>query len=95
MALWYRDTHFFHRGANLNRRNNTVESFVINGSVSLDFSEIREHILQFYKSLYSKQFSWQSELDGLSFDSIGAEEALWLERAFEESEIFEVVKKLK
>jgi hypothetical protein len=33
-------------------------------------------------------------LDGLSFNSIGVEEAMWLERAFEESEVVKVVKAL-
>jgi hypothetical protein len=33
-------------------------------------------------------------LDGLSFSSIGVEEATWLERAFEESEVVEVVRAL-
>jgi hypothetical protein len=42
--------------------------------------------------MFSKQFSWQPKLDGLAFDSIDAEEASWLERLFEESEVLEVVK---
>jgi hypothetical protein len=33
-------------------------------------------------------------LDGLSFDSIGEDDTIWLERAFEEDEVFEVVKAL-
>jgi hypothetical protein len=33
-------------------------------------------------------------LDGLLFYSIGDEEAIWLERAFEERKVFEVVKAL-
>jgi hypothetical protein len=31
-------------------------------------------------------------LDGLSFDSIGEVKANWLEKAFDEDEVFEVVK---
>jgi hypothetical protein len=31
-----------------NGRNNTIESLDVNGSVSLDTAEIREHIMQFY-----------------------------------------------
>jgi hypothetical protein len=44
---------FFHRVANSNRGNNIVESLVVNGSVSLDTTVRREHILQFYIRLYS------------------------------------------
>jgi hypothetical protein len=47
-----------------------------------------------FTRLYSEQFRWQPKLDGLTFNSTDAEEAKWLERAFEESEIFEVVKTL-
>jgi len=43
---------------------------------------------------YSEQFSWWPKLYGFSFYSIDVEEALWLERDFEESEVFEVVKTL-
>jgi hypothetical protein len=38
-------TQFFHRVANLNRRNNTIESLLIDYSVSLCTTKIREHIL--------------------------------------------------
>lgn len=47
--------------------------------------------MQFYDRLFSKQFCWQPKLDGLAFYSI-YEEASWLERLFEESEVLEVVK---
>jgi hypothetical protein len=51
------------------------------------------HLLK-KKKKKKKQFSWQLTLDDLSFESIGEVEANWLERAFEESEVFEVVKAL-
>jgi hypothetical protein len=84
----------FHRVANSNRRNNTVEPLNVNGSVSSDTTEIREHILQFHNLLYIEQFSWWPKLDGLPFDSIGDKEAIWMERPFEEIEVLEVVKML-
>lgn len=77
--------------ANLNRRNSIFEILVVNGPTSLESTEIREYILQ----VYSDQFSWRLKLDDLPFDSIGGEEALWMERAFEESEVIEVMKALK
>lgn len=48
--------------------------------------------MQFYNSLFTQQFSWRPKLDDLSFDSMDEVEAIWLERAFEEEEVFEVVK---
>jgi hypothetical protein len=71
-----------------------VDSLIVNGSLSLDLTEIREHIVQFYTHLYSEQYSCRPKLDGLSFHFIGDEEGSWLEREFEESEVFEVVKTL-
>jgi hypothetical protein len=73
---------FFHHLANSNRRNNTVESLEINGTVYSDTTEIREHILQFYNRLDSEQFGWRPKLDGLPFGSISDEEAIWMEKVY-------------
>jgi len=62
--------------------------------MSSNSTELRETIVQFYNQLYLEKFSWRPKLDGLSFNSIGADEASWLERVFEESEVFEVVRVL-
>jgi hypothetical protein len=42
--------------------------------------------------MYFKQFSWRPKLNDFSVESIGEVEANWLERVFEEVEVFEVVK---
>jgi hypothetical protein len=51
-ALWLKEgdkcTNFFHRMANSNRRNNSIESQLVNGPVSSDQTEIKEHIVHFY-----------------------------------------------
>jgi hypothetical protein len=78
--------------ANSNRRNNSIESSLVNGLVSFDQTVIRDHIVQFYDRLFSVQFNWRPKLNGLAFDSIDEEDASWLERLFEESEVLEVVK---
>jgi hypothetical protein len=44
--------------------------------------------------LFTEQFNWQPNLDDLSFESIGEVEDIWLERAFEEDGVLEVVKAL-
>jgi hypothetical protein len=59
-----------------------------------DSTEIREYIVQFYKRLYANQFSLRPKLDGLSFLSIDADERNWLERDFEENEVWKVVRDL-
>lgn len=50
--------------------------------------------MQFYGSLFTERFSWWPWLDDHVFHSIGEDEAIWLERAFEEDKVFEVVKAL-
>jgi hypothetical protein len=64
--------------ANSNRRKNFIESLLVS-SVSYDQTKIREYIVQFYDSLFTKQFSWRSKLDELAFNNIEEEEASWLE----------------
>jgi predicted LPLAT superfamily acyltransferase len=51
--------HFFTQVANSNRRNNSIEYLMVNGTIFTDHSKISEHIVQFYDSLYTKQFSWR------------------------------------
>jgi hypothetical protein len=53
--------------ANSNRRNNSIDQLVVNGTISLDQTMIREHIARFYDNLFTKQLSWWPRLDGLIF----------------------------
>jgi hypothetical protein len=78
--------------ANSNRKRNTIDSLLIDGTISTNRLEISEHIVQFYKKLFTEQFSWRLMVDGLSFDSIDEVAASWLEKDFEEREVWEVVK---
>ena len=57
--------------ANLNRRNNSIEQLVVNGIVSSDQSEIREHSVQYYDSLFTEHHSWRPRLNGLLFVLLG------------------------
>jgi hypothetical protein len=71
-----------------------VESLSINGSISDSPMEIKKHILHFYNKLYSEQCTWRPRVDGLSFQSIDANESTWLKMEFEEQEVWEVVRGL-
>jgi hypothetical protein len=97
-ALWLKErdnnTKFFHRVANSHRRYNHVGALWINGVMSSDPVEIKEHIVTYYDKLYTEQSTWRPRVDGLSFSSIDAEERLWLERDFEEQEVWDVVRDL-
>jgi len=93
--LWLKEgdkcTKFFHSIANSNRRCNSLNSLVIGDSLSSDQSEIAVHIVKFYKKLFTEQCRWRPSVEGISFDFILESEASWMERAFEEEEVRNVV----
>jgi hypothetical protein len=64
-VLWLKEgdkcTKFFHQIANSNRRSNSIESLSINGSISSDQQVIREHVAQFYESLFTEPLPWRPE----------------------------------
>jgi hypothetical protein len=85
-------TKFFHQVANANRRNNSIESLLVNGYSISDPASIGEHVVSYYDSLFSEPLSWKPRLDNLEFDSLNGEEASSLEEPFEEREVREVIK---
>lgn len=93
-VLWLteggKNTKFFHKMADSNRRRNTIDSLVIDGTNSTNQAGISEHIVHYYKMLYIKQCDWRPLVDDLFFYSIDDVEASWLEREIEEE--WEVVK---
>jgi hypothetical protein len=48
---------FFHRVATRIEETILLNLLLVNGSVSTDHAEIKEHIVQFYDMLYTEQFS--------------------------------------
>ena len=58
--------------ANANRRNNTIESLIVNDSSTLDPTIISDHIVSFYDSLFTEPLSWRPRLDNLEFDMLSA-----------------------
>jgi hypothetical protein len=84
-------TKIFHQVASANRRNNSIESLIVNGASTLDPVSISEHVVNFYESLFSEPLSWRPQLDNLEFDMLNGEEASSLENPFEEREVREVI----
>ena len=85
------NTRFFHRMANSNRKNNGIESLLVNSTLSSDQGIITDYITHFFINLYSEQQVERPFLDSLVFPMIFGENGDWLERPFEEAEIFNVV----
>jgi len=51
--------------------------------------------MEFYKKLYSEQYQWRPRADDLSFLSIDEDDRIWMEREFEEDEIWAVIQNFK
>jgi hypothetical protein len=81
--------------ANSYHRYNHVEALHIDGVMSNDPNEVKEHVVKFYLTLYSKQSNWRPRMDNQAFSSIDEEEKVWLEREFEEMEVWEVMKSME
>jgi hypothetical protein len=98
-VMWLKEgdkcTKYFHSIANSNRRYNSIDSLMIGDSLSSNQTEIGDHAVHYYHTLFSEKYSWRPSLDDLSFDTILESEASWLERPFEEEEVRKVVFALK
>ena len=77
------NTKFFHRMANSNRKNNSIESLMVNGSLSSDQGIIINYTSHFFMNLYSEQQTDCRFPDSLVFPMISCDDAEWLERPFE------------
>ena len=86
------NTRFFHRMANSNRKNNCIENLMIDGALSSNQDRIVDHIEYFYMNLNFEQQVQHPFPDVLDFSRILGDNVVWLERPFEEAEIFEVIK---
>jgi len=80
--------------ANSNKRKNTIDSLLIDGTISTNSSDISKHIVKFYKELFTDQCSWRPVVDSISYDSIVEVKASLLEREFVDREVWEVVKEM-
>ena len=72
------NTWFFHKVANSHHRYNHVKTLHIDGVLSNDPNEVKEHVVQFYRNLYSEQSDWWPRMDNQAFSSIDEEEKVWL-----------------
>jgi hypothetical protein len=84
-------TKFFHQVANANRRNNTIDSLLVNSTPISDPDAIKSHIVNFYEALFSEPSSWRPRVDNLEFEALSVDEAASLEVPFEEREVREVI----
>ena len=86
-----RNTKFFHRVANSHRRFNSIDRLMVDGELSSDPEAIAECISRFYRQLYSENVTHRPVLDDVEFSRISEEDAIWLDRPFDENEVFGVI----
>ncbi|KAM0963163.1 hypothetical protein ACFX2A_022668 [Malus domestica] len=82
------NTKFFHRVASGRRKRNYIERLESEvGGVIEDANEIEDHIVKFFKSLFSSNEEACWGLEGINWAPISELEANWIERPFEEAEV--------
>jgi hypothetical protein len=86
---------FFHKIANSNRRRNYMEKIEVEGTIYHTDSDIREKVVQFYESLYTKKENWRPFVADLPFSVIEDSDRALLDSRFEREEIIQVVKDLQ
>ena len=95
--VWLREgdmnTKFFHRMANAHRRGNMLSRVKINGVWLTEENEVREGVVNEFKSMLSTAGGWRPSLRGMSFEILEAVDAASLEEPFSEQEVMEADRK--
>ena len=90
-----RNTKFFHRIANFHRRFNSIDRLMVDGDLSSNPEAIAGVISHFYRQLYTENVAHGPLLDDVEFSCISEEDALWLDRPFDEDKVFGVISDFK
>ena len=88
-----KNTGFFHRMANSNRRN-CLEKIKINENWLTEEQEIQRGVVRAFQNLVMNPGGWRPSLNGLEFDRIGVEEAVRLKEVFTMEDVFSALSKL-
>jgi hypothetical protein len=95
MAIWLKEgdhnTGFFPCLANSHRRNNFISSLCIDGIITSKKVLIKDSITQYFSNLLTESAHQRPKLDGLEFPCLDSLEAVWLERPFQEEEVFQAL----
>ncbi|RVX21330.1 hypothetical protein CK203_002101 [Vitis vinifera] len=77
-----KNTGFFHKMANSNRRRNCLKKIKVNGIWLLEDQEIQRGVMRAYQNLLSDPGGWHPSMNSLEFDRIGLRRQLGWRRCF-------------
>ncbi|RVW30293.1 Transposon TX1 uncharacterized 149 kDa protein [Vitis vinifera] len=83
-----KNTGFFHKMTNSNRRRNCLKKIKVNGTWLSEDHDIQRGVVRAFKDLLSDPGGWRPCCNNIEFDSIGDEEAARLEEIFSGDEVF-------
>lgn len=79
-----KNTKFFHRVANIQKRSNYIGMLIADGALIDDENVFSKKLVDYYEDLFYEEEDKRPILDGLDFSSKNHKDATWLERNFEE-----------
>ncbi|XP_026460621.1 uncharacterized protein LOC113361664 [Papaver somniferum] len=88
-----RNTKFSHKMANAKRRRNCITKLEVAGRDVFNQEMIKDELQQYYTNLFTATSSISPSFDNMSFKRIEAGKQTWLERPFDETEVWEAIKK--
>ena len=83
-----KNTRFFHKMTNSNRRRNCLKKIKVNGNWLSEDQEIQKGVVRAYQDLLSDPSGWHPGMNSMEFDRIGSEEAARLEEMFYVEKVF-------
>ncbi|XP_026459700.1 uncharacterized protein LOC113360403 [Papaver somniferum] len=89
-----RNTSFFISNASARRRYNKIRKLYVENELVSDRKRLQEHIVGFYKTLFTEEEIIRPDLEGIDFDSITATEAIILDSDFNEDEVVRAIRDL-
>ncbi|KAH0670732.1 hypothetical protein KY290_026130 [Solanum tuberosum] len=78
--------------ATTHKRFNTIDKLMVEGVSVTDSEEIKGTIISYYQNLYRETEQWRPEFNVQGAERITQEENVWLQRQFEEDEVFNCIK---
>ncbi|WMV17703.1 hypothetical protein MTR67_011088 [Solanum verrucosum] len=87
-----KNTRFFYRMANAHKRYNSIDALEVEGQSINEMPAVKNAIQRFYQNLYKETEGRRPDLKLQGITVISIEDHEWLQRGFEEEEVWESIK---